>query len=152
MFRGKGWKDHAGVMGWGGWVRRREMVRLRGTKAEEPKGRAEGVGDEERGKTWPSRSLKGLILGDEVDGDVERVLRSLGRVPLDRRKLDTWRRWLEEDDEDGHQKLQTVLNDQEAVSSILFLGTSHLNTRLTGRYPDQIIHIPIVHSSPSLPF
>jgi hypothetical protein len=119
-FKNKGWSDHAGGLGWGGWVRRREMIRLRGmrkvAKSDANIENSVGKVDGDVEKTRPEQALGGLLSSDEIDENVENVMRSLGRVPLDRRKLETWQTWLNEGDQGSLQKLQQVLHDEGSVS------------------------------------
>jgi hypothetical protein len=118
-FRSKGWKSHAGGVGWGGWVRRREMVRLRGTKrvVEGERNKLDNR-DTEWHKLKPSLGLGNLMNTEEVNENVERVMRSLGRLPLDRQKLEVWRKWLDEGDHAVLQKVQQVIDEEDGVSNI----------------------------------
>lgn len=110
-FRGKGWKSHAGMAGWAGWVRRREWVRLR-TLAAEEKVLEPPMEPEE---VEPGERLHVLLDEKGVDG----VIKALAKLPLDRKKMETWERWLEKGDEEDKRKLQMALDDSEAVSLLL---------------------------------
>lgn len=116
-FRKKGWSSHAGNLGWWGWVRRREWVRLR---ARTPRRKEEGKPSEERSRT-PSFKLENVLSGD-VSNNVLRLLKVMGELGVDRERLELWKSWL-----DGIQKgkpmlhrLQELIADEEAVSMLLY--------------------------------
>ncbi|WVO22087.1 uncharacterized protein IAS62_003412 [Cryptococcus decagattii] len=110
-FRKNGWSSHAGNLGWWGWVRRREWVRLR---ARTPRRKEEGKPLEERSRT-PSFKLENVLSGD-VSNNILRVLKVMGELGVDRERLELWKSWL-----DGIQKgepiwhrLQELVADDEA--------------------------------------
>ncbi|XAO23917.1 hypothetical protein I312_102702 [Cryptococcus bacillisporus CA1280] len=110
-FRKKGWSSHAGNLGWWGWVRRREWVRLR---ARKPRGKEEDKPSEERSRT-PSFMLEN-VLSEDVSNNILRVLKVMGEIGVDRERLELWKSWL-----DGIQKgepmwhrLQELVADEEA--------------------------------------
>ena len=108
-FKSNGWKSHAGLAGWGGWVRRREWVRLRCLNPEEevldgPKEPELDVG--------PHQSLGQVMKKNEVDG----IVKALSKLALDRQKLETWDVWLKEASQDEKDKLERILSDEDHVS------------------------------------
>ena len=112
-FRKKGWESHAGPAGWGGWVRRREWVRLRclAPKAEE----LDAPGMREDEVVDPDGKFVEVMGSERVEENVDSVLKAMGRIPLDRRKVETWKRWLDEGDERSVKRLQQLLDDEHAV-------------------------------------
>lgn len=117
IFRRTGWRPHAGALGWGGWVRRREWVRMRSLTVGGDDDEEDGPGvaqTREEEETEPQKALKEIMdAGHGVDG----VVKALGRCSLDRKKLDTWKRWLDEGKDEEKQALQDALQDDEAVST-----------------------------------
>jgi hypothetical protein len=107
-FRGTGWKSHAGAAGWGGWVRRREWVRLRTLAVEEQVPEAPIEPED----VDPGEQLHVLLGEKGVDG----VIKALSKVPLDRKKMETWEKWLDKGGEEDRKKLQSALDDEDAVS------------------------------------
>lgn len=88
-------------------MRRREWVRLRCFKPEEevlpePK--------EPEGNVEAAETLGELL---QEDRGVDGIVKAMGKIPLDRRKIETWKRWLDEDKD--REKLQNALHDDEAV-------------------------------------
>ena len=141
IFRRTGWKAHAGALGWGGWVRRREWVRMRsltvGGEEKEDDGCGAATERDEEEETEPQKALGEVMsAGRGVDG----VVKALGRCSLDRKKLDTWRKWLNEGKDEEKQALQDALQDEAAVSPVL---CTFLRALIVG--PDDIpcIHIPV---------
>ena len=141
IFRRTGWKAHAGTLGWGGWVRRREWVRMRSLtvggeeKEDDGCGARSAINEEE--ETEPQKALKEVMsAGHGVDG----VVKALGRCSLDRKKLDTWKRWLDEGQDEEKQALQDALQAEDAVSAAI---PTCLSVLIAG--PDDIssIHISI---------
>ncbi len=118
LFRKKSWGSHAGPAGWGGWVRRREWVRLR---CLTPKGEVlEAPGMREDAVIQVDQGLKEVMASYGVNRNMDSVLKAMGRIPLDRQKVDTWKRWLDEGDERSLERLQQVLKDENAVSPAQF--------------------------------
>lgn len=117
VFKKHGWSSKAGPGGWGGWVRRREWVRLRCVRPQIRERGDEKDGDEEIGKTGEAngRSLKEVISDKQEDG-VWAIVKELETVSLDREKLQIWERWLEGADDDTRKRLQGVLDDPDSVS------------------------------------
>ena len=110
-FKHGGWKSHAGAIGWNGWARRREWVRLRcivpTINLDEQQSNRQVTGD--------------LTFKEVVDGGVGEIVKVVGGIPLDRAKLDTWRVWLDKSDEWDRRKLQDVLNDETVrIADVLF--------------------------------
>ena len=122
-FRSNGWKTSPGSAGWGGWVRRREWVRLRTLAADdevlEPPAEPE--------KVDPGEELH-VLMGE---GGVDKVVKALSKEPLDRTRLETWERWLEKGHDADKRKLQTALDDDETVSCPLGMRQ---HVELTFRY------------------
>ncbi|WVN88366.1 uncharacterized protein L203_103572 [Cryptococcus depauperatus CBS 7841] len=137
-FRKNGWRSHAGNLGWFGWVRRREWIRLRRIKAGpveelacvhdqsaapilpgQKAGREKKEGHER--SEWPR--LNEMLTGD-TEENVSNILKEMGRCRLDRQRLEFWEKWLA-DLEKGSlfwQKLEAIVLDQEAVSFVLLLS------------------------------
>ncbi|RXK36900.1 hypothetical protein M231_05802 [Tremella mesenterica] len=119
-FRQRGWGSHAGAMGWGGWVRRREWVRLRclrptadlenpSSDSLSPEGnREEGVSSTRIGKG--EETLSNVLSGE---GEImEGVLRSMNRLPLDRLRLAAWEEWIKGADTREKRRLEDLLKDE----------------------------------------
>lgn len=129
-FKSSGWKSHSGTAGWGGWVRRREWVRLRCRKPKEHAGdpsqkpREDVTGgedgastDHDANKANDSESKASTHSQAQLDPlDPEEMIKTMGKMPLDRTKLDSWKSWLDEADPSAKSRLQSVLNEDETVS------------------------------------
>ena len=101
-------------MGWAGWVRRREWVRLRCIKPEEkllevPADQRDEKASGEQG------SLKGILQSDDLQDNARELSRILGRIKLDRQKLGLWERWLRDIDGPSKERLETIIADEAAV-------------------------------------
>ena len=119
-FRRKGWRSHAGPAGWAGWVRRREWVRLRCIR---PKGtELAATGEREEEEVDPKSGLDEVMGSDEVEQNVGSVLKAMGRIPLDRNKIEMWSRWLDEGGSQSIGRLQRILDDEDAVSDTRHSG------------------------------
>lgn len=120
-FRKKGWSSHAGNLGWWGWVRRREWVRLRVRK---PRRKEEDKPSEKIYRT-PSYKLEDLLNG-EVSGNALRILKLMGELGVDRERLELWKSWLDGIQKGGQvwNRLQELLADREAVSTLLYYLSS----------------------------
>ena len=124
-FRRKGWKAHAGTAGWGGWVRRREWVRLRAVKVDKEVKRVVEDEDEEADGVMGEEGGKGKGKGDVPrlgEKGVEVLLKRMGRMLVDREKLDAWERWLKDDG--FRDTAQSLLADSEAVSATFILQSA----------------------------
>jgi hypothetical protein len=131
-FKNKGWQAYAGHMGWGGWVRRREWIRLRCLSAPEnlletPMQGALHISADE------------VMCSDEVMQNVDSVSKALGHVSLDRQKLEMWKSWAQDGGQRSKRRLQDVFRDAEAVS-IGFDAWSRADAYL-GRHYIQAVHI-----------
>ncbi|KAK1924269.1 hypothetical protein DB88DRAFT_489644 [Papiliotrema laurentii] len=109
-FKSKGWKSHAGLAGWGGWVRRREWVRLRCLSTEEvlpaPKDPEDQVDvDESLGKVIREAQVEGLV-------------KALSKSPLDRQRMDTWEKWLQDAGREDKDMLKSMLEEEEALHEL----------------------------------
>ncbi|OXB39900.1 hypothetical protein LQV05_000291 [Cryptococcus neoformans] len=120
-FRKKGWNSHAGNLGWWGWVRRREWVRLR---ARKPRRKEEDKPSEKRYRT-SSYKLEDVLSGD-VSDNVLRVLKVMGELGVDRERLELWKNWLDGIQKGGQvwNRLQELVTDREAVSTLLYYLSS----------------------------
>lgn len=119
-FKPRGWSSHSGFAGWGGWVRRREWVRLRGIIPVQPGGDDEPPTEREEAKG--GKSL-GEILDSEVkERNLVAVEKALGRYALDREKLQAWDVWLKKADRSAKERLQAILDDTECVSTFPRVG------------------------------
>jgi hypothetical protein len=112
-FRKEGWRSHSGALGWWGWVRRREWVRLRCIRGKEA---VREVHLEGREESDGATELKAVMREEGVAARVAGLVRVMGKVPLDRRKLKLWENWVEHADEKARVRLQEVLQDPGAVS------------------------------------
>ena len=113
-FKRKGWGSHAGPMGWAGWVRRREWVRLRCIKPEEKL--LEVLADQRDEKASGEQgSLQGILQSDDLQDNARELSRILGRIKLDRQKLGLWERWLRDIDGRRQERLETIIADEAAV-------------------------------------
>jgi hypothetical protein len=125
-FRGRGWRSHAGPAGWWGWVRRREWVRLRRMKQKEEvlqvdeaakveRLEREDESSEDDSADRLDKALQESEGGEDVGELVGAVLRVMGTIPLDRRKMEVWQAWLGKVDDKSKVKLQDVLDEPRAV-------------------------------------
>lgn len=134
-FRKRGWRSHAGPAGWWGWVRRREWVRLRRMKQKEEvlqideAAKVERLGREEEfesgeddGPDRLDKALQESEEGGDVGEPVRAVLRVMGTIPLDRRKMEVWQAWLGKVDDKDKGKLQEVLDEPRAVGGGVATG------------------------------
>lgn len=127
VFKRKGWSSKAGPGGWGGWVRRREWVRLRCIK---PQVKQDGDGDEDgkdegaavkhgRKEDTRRQTLKGIFQeNEEGERRLYAIAKQLELDTLDREKLETWQKWLEEiqDDAGLRHELEALLQDPVSTS------------------------------------
>ncbi|WVQ99463.1 hypothetical protein IAU59_006598 [Kwoniella sp. CBS 9459] len=119
-FKKTGWSSHAGPVGWGGWVRRREWVRLRFLPPRERKETdMPNLAAREKAEGVP-RNLAELMCSDEVKENVQNVLRSMAKMGLDRQRLETWSNWLEKANNDREsptwKRLEGLCANDQAVS------------------------------------
>ncbi|WWC70042.1 uncharacterized protein I206_103986 [Kwoniella pini CBS 10737] len=126
-FKKKGWSSHSGVLGWGGWVRRREWIRLRGVDIRKDHSQIK-INEEERDKLErKGKTLEDILIHDDIEENVQDILVCMGKINLDRQRLELWERWLahlkQNDDNDGNRKrLIDICEDEKAVSTVhLFL-------------------------------
>ena len=110
-FKSKGWKSHAGLAGWGGWVRRREWVRLRCLSTEEVLPAPKDPGDQ----VDVDDSLGKVIREAQVEG----LVKALSKSPLDRQRMDTWEKWLQDAGREDKDTLKSMLEEEEAVSGFI---------------------------------
>jgi hypothetical protein len=118
-FKKKGWRSKAGRAGWGGWVRRREWIRLRraiADREDEEDTRPRGLLEEHHDNRKKPRSLE-QVMGEGERADVLALVKELEMVSLDREKLEIWTRWLEGIEGDTKKRLQALLDDPDSVSS-----------------------------------
>jgi hypothetical protein len=81
-----------------------------------PKGKeleAPGVREDEVVDT--TKGLGEVTSSAHVQDNVDSVLKAMGRMPLDRQKVDTWRRWLDDGDERSFKRIQRLLDTEGAV-------------------------------------
>ena len=69
-----------------------------------------------------SKGLGEVMGSAHTDENVDSVLKAMGRIPLDRQKVDTWRKWLDDGDRRSYQRLQRILDDDRAVSLLCHDG------------------------------
>jgi hypothetical protein len=124
-FKMRGWRSKAGTAGWGGWVRRREWMRLRRAIArdtsDEEDTRASDTEDEAQNGKGRSKSLKQVLgSGPDADRDLVAMIKEIETVRLDREKLEIWKRWLDDLDVNSRYRLQELLDDAESVSLLTF--------------------------------
>lgn len=114
-FKNTGWKSHAGGLGWNGWVRRREWIRLRCLKPKEEK--LESAGEKRETMKDEQNGLGTILTGavEEKEKNAEAILKALGHVSLDRRKMEIWTAWLDGMDDEGTEKLQEIVDDTDTV-------------------------------------
>ncbi|KAK6910073.1 hypothetical protein I203_104102 [Kwoniella mangroviensis CBS 8507] len=114
-FRPKGWSSHSGPLGWGGWVRRREWIRLRAVGVTETK-LVDMQGREKIEKKGDK--LKDVLNSEKVDGNVQGILVVMGKMGLDRQRLTLWRKWLEKEKKESEcwKRLEVLCGDEQAVS------------------------------------
>lgn len=134
VFKKHGWSSKAGPGGWGGWVRRREWVRLRCVKPQirEAIHEVSERDDDGERRGGQARGLK-EILGDDQDGGIWSLVKELEKVSLDREKLQMWNDWFGDVDGDTRQRVQSIINNPASVSSVwpaIFSSPSHLYTQL----------------------
>jgi hypothetical protein len=117
-FKNKGWRSKAGTAGWGGWVRRREWIRLRRAVADEgdeadtrPRGLLEGHHVHRK----KPRSLE-EVMGNGEKADLWAMVKEIETVSLDREKLEIWETWLAGIDGDTKRRLQALIDDPSSVS------------------------------------
>ncbi|WVR07085.1 hypothetical protein IAU60_004124 [Kwoniella sp. DSM 27419] len=126
-FKKKGWSSHAGPVGWGGWVRRREWVRLRYIEAQGPNQREKRENTNkspvEDGEDRPqARSprhvskLSEVMRSERPEDNVQNLLKTMAGLALDRRRLEQWDTWLdaEGDSSEGRRRLREICNEAEA--------------------------------------
>ncbi|OCF36790.1 hypothetical protein I316_01386 [Kwoniella heveanensis BCC8398] len=122
-FKKSGWSSHAGPVGWGGWVRRREWVRLRFLAPKEQKGA--GLPDLAARQTFesPARSLSEAMSSETVEDNVQNILRTMAKIGLDRQRLETWSKWLHMAARDREsqtwKRLELLCNDEHAVREMI---------------------------------
>lgn len=117
-FKNKGWRSKAGTAGWGGWVRRREWIRLRRAVADEgdeEDTRPRGLLEEHHDNRKKPRTLK-EVMGDGENADLWAMVKEIETVSLDREKLEVWNKWLEGIDGDTRRRLQALIDDPSSVS------------------------------------
>ncbi|WWC94201.1 hypothetical protein V866_001041 [Kwoniella sp. B9012] len=114
-FRPKGWSSHSGPLGWGGWVRRREWIRLRAVGVTETK-LVDMQGREKIEKKGDK--LKDVLGSEEVDENVQGILVVMGKIGLDRQRLTLWKKWLEKEKKESEywKRLEVLCGDEQAVS------------------------------------
>lgn len=132
-FKQRGWSSHASFAGWGGWVRRREWVRLRGIVPASP-GNEEDTPPAGREEPKGNKSLAEVLVSDDCVKNVMAIEKALGRYALDREKLEAWERWLRGTDDQSREKLQAVLNDPDCVSAHSLCHSSFLLPKLGTTY------------------
>ena len=119
-FKRRGWSSHAGFAGWGGWVRRREWVRLRclrqPTIEEMPR-----ETEQEARAAHTLEDAPAVLAGGTDDEILFRMLRVLGVKDLDRERLAVWRGWVEDKQETRREHLMRVLADDEKVRLAVLL-------------------------------
>ncbi|WWD17251.1 hypothetical protein CI109_101689 [Kwoniella shandongensis] len=118
-FKKKGWSSHAGPLGWGGWVRRREWVRLRyvvpRAKMEQGDGKVD-LSDRENVEKKAKKLEEVLESNDKVE-NVASVLSAMGKLSVDRERLEVWGRWLDKakKDSEAWKRLEELCSDDQAV-------------------------------------
>ncbi|ORY33950.1 hypothetical protein BCR39DRAFT_230819 [Naematelia encephala] len=133
-FKRGGWSSHAGLLGWAGWVRRREWVRLRcvrptSQRLKSPREMAEQI--EENGGEVAAAieenqdGLAYVLSSEDTDQNANRLLKVMAKLPLDREKMDTWKQWLDTGDQTSLRKLQKLLDDERAVDTLSRSFTHH---------------------------
>ena len=116
-FKRNGWRAKAGTAGWGGWVRRREWIRLRRAipdQTDEEDTRPRGLLDEHHDRKQKRKNLGEVMEGEEAD--LWAIVKALETVSLDREKLEMWERWLDGIDEKTRRRLQALIDDSASVS------------------------------------
>ncbi|WVW83967.1 hypothetical protein I302_105990 [Kwoniella bestiolae CBS 10118] len=120
-FRPRGWSSHSGPLGWGGWVRRREWIRLRavglgGIKMVDMEGRDRV---ERKGE-----KLKDVMGSEEVGENVQSVLVVMGKIGLDRQRLDLWKKWLDKEKRgsESWKRLEILCEDEHALNDLLLFN------------------------------
>ncbi|KAL7421641.1 hypothetical protein Q5752_003410 [Cryptotrichosporon argae] len=118
VFRKRGWKAYAGGLGWGGWCRRREWVRLRAK-----------VGEVEHKAPVQLRARHGHgqarlgVQGDEEEV-VDAITRAMGSVTLDRERVELWGRWLRDARHEDKARMRDVLDRHGAEVAKAFTYAS----------------------------
>jgi hypothetical protein len=128
-FKERGWRSKAGTAGWGGWVRRREWIRLRRAipdQGDEEDTRPRGLLEEHHENTRMPRDLD-QVMGDGEEADLWAIVKELETVSLDREKLEIWERWLHGLGGDTKRRLQALLDDSSSVSSSQLMSGRVLN-------------------------
>ncbi|WVF71512.1 hypothetical protein IAT40_006318 [Kwoniella sp. CBS 6097] len=131
-FKKTGWSSHAGPVGWGGWVRRREWVRLRFLAPKQLDGAGmPDLAGREKVEGVP-RSLSEVLRSENVEENVQNVLRATAKMGLDRQRLETWSKWLDkaskEREGQAWKRLEELCNDEKAVSKPICLSSHALVT------------------------
>jgi hypothetical protein len=115
-FKQKGWRSKAGSAGWGGWVRRREWVRLRRAVPDDGKDE-EDTRPKIAEESVEKRKRGGLGQVMESDDGLLAIVKEVETVLLDREKLEMWENWLASVDDRAKDRLQEMLEDPQSVSS-----------------------------------
>ncbi|WRT66422.1 uncharacterized protein IL334_003378 [Kwoniella shivajii] len=118
-FKKKGWSSHAGPVGWGGWVRRREWIRLRAVGVDSVDGEGTAIIRDGREKVEQNgKHLKDVMRSEEIKPNVLEVLVVMGRLRLDRQRIELWSKWLENEKKDSNawKRLEMTCSDEHAVS------------------------------------
>lgn len=121
-FKKRGWTSHPGVAGWGGWVRRREWVRLRYIGPQtKPGAREENIDLSQREEVERVPKKLGEVLeSNSVRENVQHVLWTMAKLSLDRERLETWQSWLDKAQSKKStpvwRRLEAITSDEDAVS------------------------------------
>ncbi|TYJ54105.1 hypothetical protein B9479_005201 [Cryptococcus floricola] len=118
-FKKQGWKSHAGNMGWLGWVRRREWVRLRRVRERTKVG--PDMPDSALQAERREKKLGEVLSGSKAQ-NVCNILKAFGSLTLDRERLELWQKWLDRSKKDSETwaRMEAICQDEEAVSLSLF--------------------------------
>lgn len=117
-FRRTKWKSHAGPAGWAGWVRRREWVRLRQAVAHDIDPPQDDSSPKKNGQAMPHFDPRAVFRGEEdPELELDRLVRAMSRPHLDRERLDAWKDWLDQADQQQKEALTEVLSPDGAVST-----------------------------------
>ncbi|KAK8864449.1 hypothetical protein IAR55_001698 [Kwoniella newhampshirensis] len=118
-FKKKGWSSHAGPVGWGGWVRRREWVRLRYVVPHSKMKEGDGMVDlkEREHVERKAKRLEDVMHSEKKNENIASVLTSMGRYGVDRQRLEVWTKWLEKGQKDSEawKRLEELCHDERAV-------------------------------------
>ncbi|WWC89271.1 uncharacterized protein L201_004192 [Kwoniella dendrophila CBS 6074] len=131
-FKKKGWSSHSGNLGWWGWVRRREWIRLRsiGTDPNQIGGQkpneliTKELEEREKLEKKGDRLKDVLTAKDDVKQNVLEILTVMGKISLDRQRLELWKKWLEHENKTNNRngiywtRLEQICNDEQAESVI----------------------------------